>query len=796
MRCSRLSFVIIVLSTFVLLPHAVAAAQESTPAAPTECGVYEGVTCQGWFTDDAGVVEDDQRIEDAIDRVVGRYGHQIAVVIVSDSRGQSPADFAAALGNAWGVGDPERNDGIVVLVSLEERRTEVVTGPGVSLPESVVASAGDSYFAVGDFDFGVSAIVGSIQASLEADLGGVPTDPTDPVDTGGVDEPGGGLIDVGDPRPTGVPWTVPVGIIGVMALAGGGVAFAASSRKRAEETRRRREELIDGDLAALEPAGHELPQIVDYRVPLDATRAVPVVSAGEALAVLGALSRGLAPRATDPLIALVAADHAVIVDRDRLFSDTEVPLELRASGERSILEEAVQAAASAALEVEVGEPEQFSIRRQDVQNVIESLRPHRIAAARRRTAEAIATDLVPTEIGYATLTDAGHRLLTAGPALTPDATLGDAIAELGSAYETARTKTAQLERFYDKLPESTTRPAVAAALADLDDDADAAFELYEKLRHQLEEEGDILKADGLDIPALAALLLMNNDGDVVAEFVDNYRALRRSRWEPGEAVEYAMAGLRKPAEIERVRSASEKLGLPVSIAAALLNRRDDGVEVYRELLDQLAAHEVTGDTRRTIAGILAISLEPTHAVRRWVAAREALDALGLSGSYADVAAAFGASDPRGPKAFALAYAAQRQALARSSIEDADRFAPELAHQGTRRQTDTWTGQAIPPYLGSYDPFTLLFYHWIITRGHHGSYGWEPIYRDASWSGDRNSWWGGTGGFSGWGGGGGFGGGIGGGGGSSWGGGGGFGGFGGFGGGGGFSGGGGGGGSGW
>jgi hypothetical protein len=157
-----------------------------------------------------------------------------------------------------------------------------------------------------------------------------------------------------------------------------------------------------------------------------------------------------------------------------------------------------------------------------------------------------------------------------------------------------------------------------------------------------------------------------------------------------------------------------------------------------------------------------------------------------------VAAAFGASDPRGARVFALSYAAQRQALARSTIDDADRFAPELAHEGTRDQTDTWTGQPIPRGLYNFDPFTLLFYHWVITKGHHGSYGWEPIYRDQSWSQDRGSWWSGAGGFGGWGGGGGFSGG--GGGGSSWGGGswGGGGGFGGFGGGGGFSGGGGGG----
>ncbi|NIR59736.1 MAG: hypothetical protein GWO02_09535, partial [Gammaproteobacteria bacterium] len=182
----------------------------------------------------------------------------------------------------------------------------------------------------------------------------------------------------------------------------------------------------------------------------------------------------------------------------------------------------------------------------------------------------------------------------------------------------------------------------------------------------------------------------------------------------------------------------------MAITAALLRRRDDGPVVYRALADELAGHGVKGETRRTIAGILAISLEPALATRRWLEARAALTALGLEGSYADVAAAFGASDPRGPRVFALAYAAQRQSLARSTIDDADRFAPELAHEGTSRQTDTWTGEQLPRGLHTFDPFTLLFYHWVITRGHHGSYGWEPIYRDRSWSQDRGSWWSGTG----------------------------------------------------
>jgi hypothetical protein len=290
-------------------------------------------------------------------------------------------------------------------------------------------------------------------------------------------------------------------------------------------------------------------------------------------------------------------------------------------------------------------------------------------------------------------------------------------------------------------------------LADLDDDVDAAVARFESVRTALEEEGDLLERDGLDVAAIAALLLMNRDEDNVKKFVRTYRARRNGGAEPSEAVEFALAGLRDPAEIRRIQKEAGRLGLPVSITAALLRRRDDGPEVYQTILDELSGHGIKGETRRTIAGVLAISLEPSRAVERWVAALAALEALGLDGdgSYAQVAAAFGASDSRGPRAFALSYAAQREALAVSTVEDADRFAPELAHEGTARQNDSWTGDPISADYGSFDPFTFFYYHWVITRGSAGSMGWEPVHNDRSWSGDRSSWWGGFGGGGGFGG---------------------------------------------
>jgi uncharacterized protein len=140
------------------------------PAAATtelaDCPPVQGITCQGWVTDDAGVLGDRADLEEAAGRLVASTGSQIAVVITQSSGNMSPRELAEDIGNTWGVGDAERNDGIVVLVALDERRTEIVTGPGAALADDeadFAAGLADSFFGAGDYDGGISAILGGIQ---------------------------------------------------------------------------------------------------------------------------------------------------------------------------------------------------------------------------------------------------------------------------------------------------------------------------------------------------------------------------------------------------------------------------------------------------------------------------------------------------------------------------------------------------------------------------------------------------------------------------------------------------------
>ena len=59
---------------------------------------------------------------------------QVAVVIVDDLKGMKALDYATALGNKWGVGHKETNDGITIVVKPKtaeaKGETAIATGTG------------------------------------------------------------------------------------------------------------------------------------------------------------------------------------------------------------------------------------------------------------------------------------------------------------------------------------------------------------------------------------------------------------------------------------------------------------------------------------------------------------------------------------------------------------------------------------------------------------------------------------------------------------------------------------------
>ena len=83
--------------------------------------------------DAAGIIDDtDEALLSAkLDAFEARNQRQFVVATVPDLGGYDISDYGYQLGRAWGIGDAERNDGIILLVAPNERKVRIEVGYGL-----------------------------------------------------------------------------------------------------------------------------------------------------------------------------------------------------------------------------------------------------------------------------------------------------------------------------------------------------------------------------------------------------------------------------------------------------------------------------------------------------------------------------------------------------------------------------------------------------------------------------------------------------------------------------------------
>lgn len=65
-------------------------------------------------------------------------GHQFVVVTVQDLSGHSIEDYSQRLGNYWGIGRKNINDGVLLIVAPNDRKVRIEVGNGL---ETVLTNA-------------------------------------------------------------------------------------------------------------------------------------------------------------------------------------------------------------------------------------------------------------------------------------------------------------------------------------------------------------------------------------------------------------------------------------------------------------------------------------------------------------------------------------------------------------------------------------------------------------------------------------------------------------------------------
>jgi uncharacterized protein len=87
----------------------------------------------GWVNDFAGIINTDYKTK--LDAVIGslekQTGSEIAVVTLSSLEGGNIEDFSVRLFKQWGIGKKGKDNGVLVLLSVDDKQVRIETGYGI-----------------------------------------------------------------------------------------------------------------------------------------------------------------------------------------------------------------------------------------------------------------------------------------------------------------------------------------------------------------------------------------------------------------------------------------------------------------------------------------------------------------------------------------------------------------------------------------------------------------------------------------------------------------------------------------
>ncbi|MFA4872604.1 MAG: YgcG family protein [Patescibacteria group bacterium] len=140
-------------------------------------------TPAGFVTDTAQLLSADERtaLETTLSTFKQQTGNEIAVVTIPSLEGESIEDYTVKLFERWGIGQKEKDNGILILVAKEDRAVRIEVGYGL---EGALndAKAGRIIRDIMAPAFQEGKYAGGLQGAIEAITGEIKGEPTQ-VDT-------------------------------------------------------------------------------------------------------------------------------------------------------------------------------------------------------------------------------------------------------------------------------------------------------------------------------------------------------------------------------------------------------------------------------------------------------------------------------------------------------------------------------------------------------------------------------------------------------------------------------------
>ena len=133
-----------------------------------------------FVNDFANVIEaeDEQVIFDIARELYESSGNstQVVVVTIDSLDGNSIEEYANELFNTWGIGSKEKNDGVLVLLAVNDRRSRIEVGYGLEglLPDGKTGTIQDDYmipfYSENNFSEGIRSGTQAIIDVIKGDL--------------------------------------------------------------------------------------------------------------------------------------------------------------------------------------------------------------------------------------------------------------------------------------------------------------------------------------------------------------------------------------------------------------------------------------------------------------------------------------------------------------------------------------------------------------------------------------------------------------------------------------------------
>lgn len=134
---------------------------------------------QGWVNDRAGVMDSASRnkAEALISGLEKQTGAEIAVLTIKSLEGENLEDYAVRVFEKWGIGKKDKDNGVLILFSLEDRKVKIETGYGVEgiipdgLAGEIIRDGMIPYFKKGQYSNGLLAGIVFVAQLIAKDAG-------------------------------------------------------------------------------------------------------------------------------------------------------------------------------------------------------------------------------------------------------------------------------------------------------------------------------------------------------------------------------------------------------------------------------------------------------------------------------------------------------------------------------------------------------------------------------------------------------------------------------------------------